>query len=196
MRRAVFLDRDDTLIHNRSLTPAESSQHPGDLADPARVQLINGASAACSALRHAGFTLIVVSNQGIVARSGATLDMVDATNRALMRLLPRPDGSGPMIEAVYFCPFHPEGSHPDFAREHPWRKPAPGMFLAAAEDFDIDLASSWSIGDAPRDTEAAIAAGIPPSQALLLGNELPNLEVAARFILSHSGTDPVRDNPR
>lgn len=196
MRRAVFLDRDDTLIHNRSLATADPSNLPGDLADPARVQLLDGAATACSALYDAGFTLIIISNQGIVARCGATLDMVDATNRALMRLLPRADGRASLIEAVYFCPFHPEGSHPDFAREHPWRKPAPGMILAAADDFDIDLPSSWSIGDAQRDADAAIAAGIPPEHALILRDDLPNLEAAARLILTRSNADSAWDNPR
>ncbi len=176
MRRAVFLDRDDTLIDNA-----------GDLADPSRVRLLPGSLVACERLAGAGYTLVVVSNQGVVARGGGSLRDVEATNDRVRALLTRPHASRPLVEAFYFCPFHPEGTVGRFASEHPWRKPAPGMILAAAGELGIDLACSWFVGDAERDIRAAIAAGIPPPCALLIGaaRPLPDLAAAADRILAN-----------
>jgi len=72
---------------------------------------------------------------------------------------------------VYYCPYHPDGSVSAYAREHPWRKPQPGMILAAADDLRLDLSRSWLIGDAPRDCQAGIAAGLDPARCLLIGRE-------------------------
>ena len=80
-----------------------------------------------------------------------------------------PPSGASLIDAVYFCPFHPLGSVPEFAREHPWRKPAPGMILAAAEDHALNLARSWVIGDQRRDIEAGRAAGIADDRLLMIG---------------------------
>lgn len=181
MRPAVFLDRDDTLIANAELP----LPNPGDLLDPAFVRLLPGAAHACRELSDAGFLLIVITNQGGVARGHGTLADVEACN-ARMRELLRAE-AGVDVHAVYSCPFHPKGVVPEFTREHPCRKPAPGMILQAASDHSIDLARSWLIGDAPRDIEAALAAGIHPSRALLIGTSapLPDLARAAATVLAH-----------
>ena len=198
LRPAVFLDRDDTLIVNSAL-PQETFAGGvlGDLADPASVKLISGAAQACLSLWQAGFVLIVVTNQGVVARGGAPLEQVHATNKTLCQRLPKPisdTDSGTqadqcsdactstdesafvtvpacdsLIERVYFCPFHPAGSIEPFAREHPWRKPLPGMILAAAEDCGLDLAASWLVGDSERDVLSGIAAGLDPARVLQIG---------------------------
>lgn len=191
MPRAVFLDRDDTLIANNSLPPPDPTPPNwvrGDLADPARVQLLPGVLQACTNLADAGFLLIAVTNQGVVARGGATLDNVESTNERLRSLLIHPMTGRPLLKAIYFCPYHPNGSIPGFAKEHPWRKPAPGMILAAAEDHKIDLTQSWLVGDAPRDAQSAIAAGIEKSRTLLIGPDYdqPDLQAAADLILSRS----------
>ena len=139
---AVFLDRDDTLLANASL-PAEACAAgvSGDLADPAFVQLLPGVYDACCVLRRAGFVLVGITNQGVVARGGATLAEVEATNDRLCELLADPDRPGcSLLARVYFCPYHPAGSVEPYNTEHPWRKPAPGMILAAIEDLDLDPA--------------------------------------------------------
>jgi D-glycero-D-manno-heptose 1,7-bisphosphate phosphatase len=64
------------------------------------------------------------------------------------------------LAAVYHCPYHPEHGIGSYRREHPWRKPQPGMMLQAAADHGIDLAGSALIGDGRRDIEAGAAAGI------------------------------------
>jgi len=147
MRPAVFFDRDDTLITCRAVVP------DGDLGDPALVQLRPYADSACQRLKDAGFTLVVVSNQGGVARGRYDEAAVHAVNERVNELL------GGLIERFYFCPHHPKGTVAAYTREHPWRKPAPGMLLAAARDMDLDLARSWMVGDSPRDAQAGSAAG-------------------------------------
>jgi D-glycero-D-manno-heptose 1,7-bisphosphate phosphatase len=181
MRPAVFLDRDDTLNDANGLPPPPPPGNPGDVTDPALVRLLPGVQEGCRLLRRAGFTLVVVSNQGSVARGAATLQIVRSVNDKLRDLLPDTDRPGrSMIDAVYFCPFHPRGNLPEFTREHPWRKPAPGMILAAAADLDLDLSRSWLIGDAQRDIDAGIAAGLKPEHCLLVGPRGMEFAAAAR----------------
>jgi len=156
---AVFLDRDDTLVACRSVVS------DGDLGDPALVTLLPGALEGCRALRRAGFTLVVVSNQGGVARGKFGVEAVEAVNRRVNELL---DGA---IALFRFCPFHPRGVVPGFITEHFWRKPQPGMVLDAAEILDLDLDRSWMVGDALRDCEAGRAAGC---RTVLIGDEWPD----------------------
>lgn len=148
---AIFLDRDDTIIACREVVP------DGDLGNPALVRLLPGVLEGCQALKAAGFKLVVVSNQGGVARGKYGIADVEAVNARLNELLGRPPG---IIDAFFFCPYHPRGVVPEFTREHPWRKPQPGMILDAAAALGIDLARSWLIGDAVRDIEAGRAAGV------------------------------------
>jgi D-glycero-D-manno-heptose 1,7-bisphosphate phosphatase len=162
-RPAVFLDRDDTLIEANTLRPGPPPAAPGDVTDPAMVRLLPGAREACVLLDNLGLALVIFSNQGCVARGAATCPRVEEVNGRLLALL------APACAACYYCPFHPRGAVPAFTREHPWRKPAPGMILAAAEELDLDLAASWVIGDATRDMQAGLAAGIAPERRLRAG---------------------------
>jgi D-glycero-D-manno-heptose 1,7-bisphosphate phosphatase len=176
-RPAVFIDRDDTLMEARSLPAPPPPAAPGDVVSPEQVRLLPGAGEACRLLRELGLAVVVFSNQGVVARGGIGREQVEAINHRLAAAI----GRG-VIEAFYYCPFHPRGSIPEFTREHPWRKPAPGMILAAAADLGLDLGRCWVIGDAPRDIEAGVAAGIAPERCLLLGPELPTVLDAAERI--------------
>lgn len=184
---AVFLDRDDTLIANASLPPeAFAAGNTGDLADPAFVQLLPGVPKALRDLRRAGFVLVVMTNQGVVARGGATLAQIESTNARLCELLPDPDRPGcSLIERVYFCPYHPAGLVEPYNTEHPWRKPNPGMILAAIDELRLDPARSWLVGDADRDIEAGRRAGIDSARLLRLGPESvhPDLVSATARIL-------------
>jgi len=175
----VFLDRDDTLMEAKSLPAPPPPAALGDVVDPALVKLLPGAQDACWRLKDAGFALIVVSNQGVVARGGATMDQVHRVNRKLVELL----GDG-LIDAFYFCPFHPKGHIPEFAIEHPWHKPRPGMILAAAAEMDLDLSASWLIGDAPRDIAAGVAAGIDAARCLRIEGEVSGIAAAAQTVVN------------
>ncbi len=185
-RPAVFLDRDDTLIANREVTAR--TPHPGDLCDPALVRLLPGVATGLRRLRDAGFALVVVSNQGCVARGVCPVEQVEACNRRMRDLL-RTE-AGVELAGVYYCPYHPKGTVAPFNVEHPWRKPAPGMMLAAAADLGLDLTRSWMIGDAERDAEAAVAAGIDSTRAILVsdarparGLTAPDFDAAARMVI-------------
>jgi D-glycero-D-manno-heptose 1,7-bisphosphate phosphatase len=177
MQKAVFIDRDDTLIAN-----------DGDLGDPDEVTLLDGAAEGIRRLHEQGYALVVVTNQGGVARGRYGPDDVRRVHDRVHELLGR---EHPI--AFYFCPFHPKGTVAAYTREHPWRKPAPGMLLAAATDLKLDLAASWMIGDQPRDAEAGRAAGC---RTILLGIDHPadaaehhvaDFESAVRLILGADG---------
>lgn len=66
---------------------------------------------------------------------------------------------GAHVDAVYACGYH-ESAKPPLNADHPWRKPGPGMLLAAAKDLGVDLARSWIVGDRSTDLGAGSAAGI------------------------------------
>lgn len=116
-------------------------------------------------MERAGFALVVVSNQGAVARGGATLQQVEAVNARMGALLAQ---AGARLAGVYYCPYHPKGIIPEYTQEHPWRKPSPGMLLAASSDLGLDLSHSWLIGDAGRDVQAGIGAGLSPDRCILV----------------------------
>jgi D-glycero-D-manno-heptose 1,7-bisphosphate phosphatase len=141
MRKAVFLDRDGTIIDNQ-----------GDLGDPEGVTIISGAKEAIASLADAGWLIIVVTNQAGVARGVFTEEDIKKVHQRIDMLV------GP-IERYYFSCYHPEGVIEKWAEVHPSRKPAPGMLLQGIEDFDIDPQASWMIGDTARDIQAGFAAG-------------------------------------
>jgi len=145
LRRAVFLDRDGTLIHD-----------PGYLADPDGVELLPRVAESLPALSQAGFLLILVTNQSGIARGRYSVATYEAVAARLMELLAE---AGIEFAASYYCPYHPEGVVVPFNVDHPDRKPAAGMWLRAARDLGIDLAASWSIGDGERDIVAGKRAG-------------------------------------
>jgi D-glycero-D-manno-heptose 1,7-bisphosphate phosphatase len=146
-RPAVFFDRDNTLV--------VGSEY---LGDPSQVRLTSGAAAAVAQARKLGFATVVVSNQSGVARGMFNEDAVRAVNARLDELLAEQDPSA-VIDRHEFCPFHPEGTVPEYASESQRRKPKPGMILEAARALALDLSRSWMIGDAPRDLAAGHAAG-------------------------------------
>ena len=115
MTAAIFLDRDNTLISN-----------DGDLGDPADVVLLDGVAQGLETLRTLGFELVVVTNQGGVARGRYGEQDVTLVHERLQALVGE---SSPLH--FYYCPFHPGGTVPEYTREHPWRKPAPGMLKRA-----------------------------------------------------------------
>jgi D-glycero-D-manno-heptose 1,7-bisphosphate phosphatase len=147
-RPAVFFDRDNTLIVGNEY-----------LGDPSRVVLMEGAANAVARARAMGFATVVVSNQSGVARGMFNEDAVRAVNARLEELLLEANPKA-IIDRHEYCPFHPEGSVPEYCRDSDLRKPKPGMLLAATEAMALDLPHSWLIGDAPRDIEAGHAAGV------------------------------------
>ncbi|NBC11608.1 MAG: HAD-IIIA family hydrolase [Planctomycetes bacterium] len=155
MRPAVFLDRDNTIIHN-----------DGDLGDPDGVRLIQGAASAIASLCGLGYKVVVVTNQGGVARGKYKEADVEAVNQRLDQEV-RKAANGARIDAFYFCPFHPEGNLKQYRKDHPERKPHPGMLQRAARELKLDLGQSWMVGDQLRDIQAGAAAG---TRTVLVGD--------------------------
>lgn len=139
---AVFLDRDGVLIEDVHL-----------LTRPDQLILFSYVPAALRRLKQAGWALVVVSNQAVVARGLATEAEVVALHLHLQELL---DDS---IDRFYFCPHHPNATLPAYRQDCTCRKPRPGMLLQAAHDLDLDLKASYMIGDRPSDIEAGYQAG-------------------------------------
>jgi D-glycero-D-manno-heptose 1,7-bisphosphate phosphatase len=146
-RRAIFFDRDNTLI-----------QCDGYLGDCAKVVLVDGAADAIARARKLGFAAVVISNQSGVARGYFTEETVHAVNARMDELLVEQNPQA-IIDRHEFCPYHPQATVETYRQDSPLRKPAPGMILEAAEKLALDLPNSWVIGDAPRDIEAGRAAG-------------------------------------
>jgi D-glycero-D-manno-heptose 1,7-bisphosphate phosphatase len=143
--KAIFLDRDDTLIED-----------PGYINNPEQVKLLDGAAEALVELKALGYKLIVVSNQSAVARGIVTEKVIGEIHERLKQLLAEKNA---YLDGIYYCPYHPEGVVRKYRRESDWRKPNPGMLLAAAEEVDIDLTQSWMIGNSSSDIEAGFRVG-------------------------------------
>jgi D-glycero-D-manno-heptose 1,7-bisphosphate phosphatase len=134
-RRAVFLDRDGTLMEEVNYCN-----------DPKRVRVFPGTIGALQRLRHAGWLTVVVTNQSGLARGKISPEQYAAVNAEFLRQLP----GG--IDAVYFCADHPDSPTPR-------RKPGSGMLEEAARNHGIDLTRSWMIGDKEIDVECGRRAG-------------------------------------
>jgi D,D-heptose 1,7-bisphosphate phosphatase len=143
--KAIFLDRDDTLIED-----------PGYLSDPEQVKLLPGVDLALKSLHQAGYMLVVASNQSGVARGLLSEETLEEIHAELRRKLAE---GGAHIDAIYYCPHHPQGTVEPYVGECEDRKPAPGMLVKAAAELDIDLEASWMVGDGARDVEAGQRAG-------------------------------------
>jgi D,D-heptose 1,7-bisphosphate phosphatase len=143
--KCVFLDRDRTLIED-----------PGYLSEAESVRLLPGVDQALRSLAEAGFKLVVITNQAGVARGLLSEEDLERVHGELRRQLAERDVH---LEAIYYCPFHPDGTVEEYARESIDRKPQPGMLLRAAKELALDLPGSWMIGDSPRDVEAGQRAG-------------------------------------
>lgn len=143
--RAVFLDKDGTLVENVPYN-----------VDPEQIQLCRGAQEALRALHRAGYRLIVVSNQSGVARGLFAEDALLGVARRLRQLLAE---CGVPLAGFFYCPHHPDGSVPAYAQSCSCRKPAPGLIVRAARELGVSRDPSWLVGDILDDIEAGRRAG-------------------------------------
>ncbi len=143
--KAIFLDRDDTLIED-----------PGYINNPEQVKLLDGVAEALIQLKDLGYLLIVVSNQSAVARGIVTEKVLDQIHKRLEQLLAE---KGASLDKIYYCPYHPDGVVQKYRKQSNFRKPNPGMLLKAADEMDVDLGESWCVGNNISDVEAGLRAG-------------------------------------
>jgi D-glycero-D-manno-heptose 1,7-bisphosphate phosphatase len=136
LRRAVFLDRDGTLIYDANY-----------IGRPEQVRLIPGAAAALRRLNDADMPAIVITNQSGIARGHFTQDDYEKVQARMEFLLGEENAK---VDATYVCPHFPEISGPCECR-----KPGTLLYRRAAEELGVDVTTSWFIGDKLRDVSPA-----------------------------------------
>jgi len=184
--RAVFLDRDGTLI-----------EHYDYLTEESQVRLLDRIAAPLLLLKERGYLLVVVTNQSGVARGMLTEKKLRSIHDYFRKLLAE---KGVYLDGLYYCPFHPEAPVEKYRLDSDLRKPKPGMLLQAAGELDIDLSASWMIGDDDRDIQAGQTAGCRTillekrgSSLVRRGDANPdyqavNLQEAANIVLRYGAT--------
>lgn len=157
-QKAIFLDRDGTI-----------NKYVGFLRNINEFELLDGAADAIKKINASGYLAIVITNQPVIARGEVSFEELERIHNKMETLLGK---KGAYLDAIYFCPHHPhkgyEGERPELKFDCDCRKPKPGMLLKAAQDFNIDLAQSWMIGDGENDIRAGQNAGC---QTAFIGNE-------------------------
>ncbi len=133
MNQAVFLDRDGTInIEVNYLNNVD------------QLKLIDGTAKAIQMLNNKGFKVIVFTNQAAIARGYLTEDYLSVIHKEMKRIL---ESQNAYIDAIYYCPHHPTAGDGVYTRTCDCRKPNPGMLLQAAQELDIDLSASYTVGD-------------------------------------------------
>ena len=143
--RALFLDRDGTLVH--------ASHYP---SRPEQLRLYDDIGPELRVLQQSGFRLVIITNQAGIARGYFTEADLQRMHDYLTDKLAT---LGVHVSGIYHCPHHPEGVVEELAFRCNCRKPQPGMLLQAAHDLDLDLEQSWFVGDILDDVEAGNRAG-------------------------------------
>lgn len=145
-RPALFLDRDGVI-----------NEDYGYVYKPVDIKFLNGIFELVNKAKRAGYLVVVVTNQSGIGRGYySESDFHDLMEWMKSKFVER-DGQ---LDAIYFCPYHPEQGIGRYLKESDCRKPAPGMFLQAQRELDIDMRQSLLIGDKPKDVLAGRAAGV------------------------------------
>ena len=171
-RPCVFLDRDGVINKEVNL-----------LNKPEQMELIEGAADAIRYINGKGYLAIVITNQPVIARNLCTLEELDYIHAKLETLL---GAEHAYLNDIYICPHHPDGGYPEERKEYKikcnCRKPAPGLLLQAAKDWNIDMPHSIMIGDQDRDYQAGVNAGVGQSIRIETNKENALLKVIKEII--------------
>ncbi|HUY05694.1 MAG TPA: HAD family hydrolase [Acidimicrobiales bacterium] len=179
LSRAVFLDRDG--IINVLWTDPRTGQ-PGSPLDVESVRLQGEIAREIIRFREAGYLLVGVTNQPSAAKGRISMVQQDAIHERVLDLL---SAEGVALDAWKICPHHPDGIVKELALSCSCRKPKPGMLIDAAREFNINIASSWMIGDSDSDVEAGRAAG---TRTILIGAPTSLKRSHAVFATSYCAT--------
>lgn len=193
MNKAVFLDRDgviNEMVYHKEFGILDSPANPDEF------KLMPEAGESVARLNRAGFKVIVVSNQPGIAKGKYTLKILKEINKKMIREL---KNFGAKLDGIYYCLHHPQAKKKKYKIICNCRKPKPELVFKAAREFEVDLPSSYMIGDGIIDIEAGRASGV---KTILLANPkldlmsflkekdvnpdhiLRNLPEAVQFILS------------
>ena len=150
LRPAVFLDRDGTINEETSY-----------VTRPEQLKLIPGAAQAIRLFREAGYRVVVITNQPVVARGDCTAAELKRIHDRMEMELSR---EGAFLDGIYACPHHPDkgfaGERPELKFACECRKPGDGMLRQAVRELNLDLPNSWLIGDSTSDVQTAYNGGV------------------------------------
>ena len=161
--RAVFVDRDGTMIED-----------VGYLDRLERLKLFPYTIDAIRLLNRAGYKVVVVTSQNGVAQGVLTEEFLGEAHARLSQLC---EAAGAKIDGYYYCPHSTHAVVERYRTECDCRKPKPGMILAAARDYSLDISKSFVVGDRWRDIEMGLNAG---TRALLVETGYGRTEAARR----------------
>ena len=171
-RPAIFLDRDGVLCNEIDL-----------LCKKEDVSLIPGVAEAVKKINQSEYLAVVVTNQPVIARNLCDFDELRDIHNRLETLLGEQNA---YLDAIYFCPHHPDKGYPEerveFKIDCDCRKPKPGMILKAAKDYNIDLANSYMIGDRNSDILAGENAGVKESILIEMNKENALLDLINKIL--------------
>lgn len=145
-QRALFLDRDGVInIDHGYVHRAEE------------IEFVDGVFDLVSHAKHLGYLIVVVTNQAGIGRGYYTEEEFHRLMEWMTLQFRNHQGN---IDAIYFCPYHPDHGVGEYRRKSECRKPAPGMLLQAQREWNIDMQRSIFIGDTLNDMAAGRAAGV------------------------------------
>jgi len=144
-KAAVFLDRDGTI-----------NEQMGYINHISRFQLLPGVRSAIKKLNDADVPVVVVSNQSGLARGYFPEELLSSVHHKMHTLLAE---KGAKVDAVYYCPHHPEAKEEHFRKKCDCRKPKPGLIDRAAKELGIDPKKSFVVGDRWSDIKTAANCG-------------------------------------
>lgn len=147
MNKAVFLDRDGTLC---KLVMHKGSHELEPAHKPEELNLMPNAINTLKDLQKKGYLLFLISNQPDAAKGKATLDQLRKVHKRFDQIL---RANGINFIRYSYCFHHPNGKIKEYSMKCNYRKPSPGFLIRAADDFSIELADSWIIGDRITDIE-------------------------------------------
>ncbi len=179
-RSAIFLDRDGVINKNLDKQPFTKD-----------FELLSNVSEAVKKINKSEYLSIIVTNQPMIAKGFISFNELHNTHKKLETQL---GNSGAYVNRIYFCPHHPEkgfeGEVAELKIDCDCRKPKPGMLLKAQKEFNIDLETSWMIGDSEADMKAG---KVVACKTILIHNKpieseyadyvFPSLYDAVNFIL-------------
>lgn len=168
-RPALFLDRDGVVNVDHAYVYRKEN-----------FEFIDGIFDLCRHAKELGYLIFIITNQAGIGRGYYTEQDFEDLTRWMCDIFMNENAP---IDKVYFCPTHPEQAIGDYRTESYFRKPAPGMILLAAKEFNVNLQDSVLLGDKFSDIEAGLAAGV--GNNILYCSDKCDSESTSGVVVSH-----------
>lgn len=156
--KALFLDRDGTILKEIPSSDVNDPDSFGYLTEISQVELIEGSAQAIALARKLGYKIIIVSNQSAIARGWLTIEKLHQINEEMYFLLKKAETEA-IVDDFFFSPYHTDGVIDKYKIDSPMRKPGIGMILEAQKKYNISMEKSVIIGDSYSDMKCGENAG-------------------------------------